>query len=1610
MTMPALDGNPPSPPLTDETAKRFVAKYTKYYNDGTFDNDPSKLEEAKSIAKELGITYGSNLMPKYVSKRSKMAIETARAGIKEQGLSPVVRKGQVAQGMPEPPSLSAAGIGNTLERILFSTGAAPILATHPNDPVVRQQVVNNVRSATGAAGAGASSAIPGTLGAIGGGAALGSELGIPGMIGGGILGAVAGSGLAGGLERRFLTPEDYAALEAARGQTQQAHPYEAAAGGLVPSIAAFGSNPLMAFRNGPVNSAMAGLPAAQYAINQLIHGQPVDPKMAALELAGGLGTQGGGVLGRPTSATISGVNQPEGVTEFGNIYVPGHGFQPANVEKFAQSQPIPENINYGPIQGPVRPQGMGFGPTGFEPTPRPETPPFEPGFRGVTPLTPQLPPTPAGVEKQFGTRPIDPTEILRQQQAQQYAPAQQPPDYTQAPSIEDLLGRYYGGQPAQPGFQPLPFSQYQPQLPQELTNPQIPGNQFTGGPVPPGSAEFPFMGIAGEAPFTRPQAGGIEPVRPMPPAVPQIAGGIERTFPGIEPTPATPLPKGIGGRGRTSKGKTNAAQQNVQQGVSGSEHQGGKGGGKTPKTGSGNSPVGPTKGVRGKGSIKPATGEAPNAATEVRESRYLGQKAPNIYGAANDFDTSVNPQEGDTAVFTTVENKLRPYRYKNGQWEAIPGGDYIANQEKYAQAKAKNAASKFLKGSTPRVAAGSEEDITARTAELGRLSAAMKARLDESGNPDLLKEANNDINSAIQAWGKNPEDNSARITLVNSLRRHGIPIDEANEIAGKLQDFQRVTHPGGGGANASLFGAGHAQALINQAKASRQLRRIFKQAPYVASPDVRDANKPRWDTGLFNLPLSVRSPLGETHQEGMLERTFGVQGAVLSDMFAAADRRIADLKNEAHRRLDSVQAFLDYQRKEEGATSTGDIGDYITKILTGTPTARERFNSSFRAFIELPIKDQQKAIASGKIPPAAVEAVKAYHSFTDDMKHYLYDYMVNDLKRTGLPPEKDWGITDRGYFYHTMFHDFNATMADASGKQYPITADSYPELMTLIEGELKKPGHSLIETSARENRYADPTVRINQLKFWKLVEEISKSPGLDSSGRRILPKDDVLEDVRGIVGTEANKTKFIPALMKRAGAEGYESDMWRYIMNRYADQSINGVEISRLRKQAIPVIEQLPSLRAQSWAKNRIDLLAGKPTDTEEAIADGLHTLALNAGFAGAFPNPLRSFKNLAQKIQGGAAYAALLTRPMSSAVNLLQPLTTLYPRIGEKPFIDAVTAARNPANIKMMRELGVLSGDIKIINRGGTLQAVMTSRNKGRYLIPIKGTAELFRSASEENRAIGFMHGYNTAKAAGLSNEDAISEGLNWSILTEFRNNNFYNPDILTTTHGQLQFQFQGYTINNMKQWWDAVRAIKNPEAQNLTRGQATARLVRKGAAQVAVGGVRSLAPIMITAGTYFYLQDHGVSEPIARTVAYGLPSLAGIDMSGQTAPIPDVVGDTVPEWLGTVLGGPALNLLGRTGQALTTERGDTSKFERVARGIPAMRQGLAVYSLVTGQPLYYSVRGMKDGAMTDPKDKLIMAVGGLPFEMTQSRGVSEEKRTRKNPGMSLDDLIPHH
>lgn len=767
------------------------------------------------------------------------------------------------------------------------------------------------------------------------------------------------------------------------------------------------------------------------------------------------------------------------------------------------------------------------------------------------------------------------------------------------------------------------------------------------------------------------------------------------------------------------------------------------------------------------------------------------------------------------------------------------------------------------------------------------------------------------------------------------------------------------------------------------------------------------AENPLDALGQFRVPTSqiseVPNPngLSQTIRQGRLERDMGEVGRKASQLITEAQRSIDQMKLNGKRRLDAVEQLL-----RGHAAGQGIQGKNPDQVMR-----------DFADLVELDKTDPKRVGAH----PVLKQALDIYDAYTEDIRKKLIDYQRNIL---GKNVPDDWGITAAGYFRHLFMNDYAIEATNpTTGAVEKHGAENYIDMLHKAR-DLEAQGYTGLNFTARDMPPTDPTIRIGSKNFYKIVHETMKDVGKDANGKWILNPDLVAEDykdaiAKSVSGRKASTVKFMGPLLRRTNASGYIKE-FRMVMNRYNHEVATGIEITKLRKSLAPLIDEMRAKGQKANADNleaQVNLMAGKPTNADILVSNLLGNIRYGSENVPIrqVVNPLLLARNVADKWQRIVSTVALKSRPFASAMNTSGLLQQLLPRVGEKDFIRAALEYAKPATQERLRQIGVLDAATQLVKDPsalGGVTPVLVRNTKGNTWNP----AKWFENASAMNRGIGYLYGEQLAKDAGLPVETQHKEGLTWAHVAEYNQGAAHMPTITQGSTGKTFFQFGGYTINNIEDWVDAVkqsRILGLGETRNLTKVQARKQLVRKVIYQHGVGGIRGFAPFLIGSGTYFTIKDYlhkrlGVedhqAEHIARWATYGFPSLADIDASSSVGILPEM-GDMS---LGQL--SPGISLAVRQGQGIKKAieipghgmKAAGQRAEAVANATPLGKEAVALqalgqdtyhalYSNVTRKPILFPMRQGRTGVLKNDWDKFIQGMGAVPFKRTEQHGQTE-------------------
>jgi hypothetical protein len=321
--------------------------------------------------------------------------------------------------------------------------------------------------------------------------------------------------------------------------------------------------------------------------------------------------------------------------------------------------------------------------------------------------------------------------------------------------------------------------------------------------------------------------------------------------------------------------------------------------------------------------------------------------------------------------------------------------------------------------------------------------------------------------------------------------------------------------------------------------------------------------------------------------------------------------------------------------------------------------------------------------------------------------------------------------------------------------------------------------------------------------------------------------------------------------------------------------------------------------------------------------------------------NPTMALRGLARTLTKVQTALKLSYNIKSSAVNLVQPLTTLWPYVSTKEYAGLYADIVKPTTRAMLREKGVYAGATKLETTGTTIA---------------RKSQTPFNKTSEINRGIGYLYGYRSSIKKGLSEEQAHANGLSWAEKVEFDNSTWNVQPAIRSNAGRVVGQFKSFMGKNLENIREVV------SKQSGTRAQQMGRKGKFAAAQLTMGGLSALPKALVGYAVYDQLRkqlesfgmDSGEAQTTAKAVYMGAPSLIGQDLSGSVT-IADFYGDTLRDKVANFTLGPTIgtgiDVAEGTARTLGAKPLDKRREALKAAGkiSPYVKMGRAAYETAT-------------------------------------------------------------
>ena len=440
---------------------------------------------------------------------------------------------------------------------------------------------------------------------------------------------------------------------------------------------------------------------------------------------------------------------------------------------------------------------------------------------------------------------------------------------------------------------------------------------------------------------------------------------------------------------------------------------------------------------------------------------------------------------------------------------------------------------------------------------------------------------------------------------------------------------------------------------------------------------------------------------------------------------------------------------------------------------------------------------------------------------------------------------------------------------------------------------------------------------------------------------------------------------FIGTYERRGGDLGREaSELIRQAQVDIGNNVISGeAAVKDLRKYTAPIISAFR--------------FGGKP-GLAEMLEDHIEAIATGKGYR----------SNLTRLLKKINYYRLLRFNVKSTVLNMLQPLSTLWPHVSTKEFVELMVEARKPSVRKALLEKVDKETGIKV-ETGESLIENATPTSK------VKAFTDKwfnwFGRASDTNRLMGYLHGKREAERLGLSAEKSERLAADWAKKVEFDNSVYDAIPLFEGDIASVLAQFKGFTVKNIESVINDLRKHKED-----TLGGYAARAGKRVLSQIALGGVKSipgvkaLAGLLILGGLAKLLEsvfDEDTANTIAEAVYYGAPSLIGEDISSSMVLIDPPYGDTPYEQTVNFLGGPTLS--GMLNLYTKTKEGDF--IGAIKSSTPYYRMGESVADLATHGKSTYPAPGKREIEL-NTFETAMRALGFTPVKQSrfyEGRGV---------------------
>lgn len=506
--------------------------------------------------------------------------------------------------------------------------------------------------------------------------------------------------------------------------------------------------------------------------------------------------------------------------------------------------------------------------------------------------------------------------------------------------------------------------------------------------------------------------------------------------------------------------------------------------------------------------------------------------------------------------------------------------------------------------------------------------------------------------------------------------------------------------------------------------------------------------------------------------------------------------------------------------------------------------------------------------------------------------------------------------------------------------------------------------------------------RLPTKHFQALQESLKKAADMTS--------EEIKDAMRGIVGKKVFKQKWWGALLRRKGKAGYSKDFEK-VWTAQTRAFYRWKHLSEMNRQVQPLLEKIKP-DYPGWAEHLEDTKNFMWGGSRSTLAKTVDRELMDLPIVGQHIKPY-FLERMSGRIKTALYWAHLQTGKFF-IVNSLQPMETLYPVVGQKSFMEGIKLYYSKEGQDLLRQHKV-SGITGKIHEAG-----MEARRFERFTPA--GASEI------RNQGVAFLTLYQHGKSIGMTDAEAARYGrLRGQLFTQFTHVPSDIPRAMRGPMGGLIFQYKRFPIKSIELFSRLLRE------RNF--GGAGRFLVSK----LVLGGLKVfLSPIIATLGGGYLVYEsykkikEEYGDEVADIMYYGLPSLAGVDMSSSFDILDVPSGRSIPEKIGNEAVGPFGQIILRTVATMTEEKTakEIDEIERALKTIestsPTAKQFVYLIRAFQRDTTTYDSKARKQYEL-EVRDLWARALGFRPLKESREELAIEAMLNIKKENDKVHDRI---